>query len=390
MRKLITYIILLVFAVFIGLLVVGDPGYVLFSFHRWTVEMPFWLCVLITVIVIWVIYFLWRLLYDIFSQHGKLRSWHRFRGVHASHSSTSEGLIALIQGYWSRAEKLLIGGVKRSRAPLINYLSAAKAAQEQHKINKRNEYLEQARDYAPKQQLAIGLMQAELQLQEREYEAALITLKALYKLAPKHQTVLELLQKTYSALGDWQHVLQLMPALQRHDAYTENELADIEAKAYEQQFSQSELTVAKLKACWNDLPRQAQNNPTIVKSYAQQLLKKHADADASTILLNALKKTWDDTLMALYAQAHSDNPEQHFKQALHFLKHHPNNPKLLMSLGKIAIHNKAWEKAKEFLQQTIELEPSAEAYIQLGLTYQQLGDNTQAFNAYQQGAALLS
>jgi HemY protein len=389
-RTLVAYILVLIFAVFVGLLVVGDPGYVLFSFHHWTMEMPFWLCVLIAIIVIWVIYFLWRLLYDVFSHHGKLRSWHRFRGVHTSHSSTSEGLIALIQGYWSRAEKLLIDGVKRSRTPLINYLSAAKAAQEQHKINKRDEYIELARNYAPKQQLAVGLMEAELKLQEHEYESALATLKQVHKIAPKHQTVLELLQKTYSELGDWEHVLQLMPALQRHDAFTENELADIEAKAYAQQFAQAKLTVTKLKACWDKLPRRAQSNLSIIKSYAKQLIKKHADADASAVLLNALKKTWDDELMALYAQAHSDSPEVHFKQAKGFLKNHPNNANLLMSLGKIAIHSKAWEDAKDYLQQAIDLEPTAEAYIQLGLTYQQLGDNTKAFSAYQQGAALLS
>lgn len=390
MKRLTAYIIILIIAVFIGLLVVGDPGYVLFSFHHWTMEMPFWLCVLITIFIIWAIYVSWQIIHNLFNHHGRLRSWHRFRGVHSAHSSTSEGLIALIQGYWGRAEKLLMGGIKRSRAPLINYLAAAKAAQEQHKTKKRSEYLDKARKYAPKQQLAIGLMEAELQLQAHEYENALRTLKQVHKVAPRHPTVLQLLQQTYAAVGDWQHILKLIPSLQRHNAFTEDELIEIEAEAYEQQFSQANLTVKRLKACWDTLPKSIKTKTNIVKTYAAQLIKKHAHTDASLILINVLKKSWDDELMHLYAQAHSDHPDQHFKQAQKLLKDHPKNSSLLVGLGKIAIHNKAWEQAKDYLQQAIELEPSAEVYIQLGLTYQQLGNNTQAFSAYQQGAALLN
>ena len=46
MKRLIIYLIILVAAVWLGLKIAEDPGYALFAYQRWTVEMPLWLAAL--------------------------------------------------------------------------------------------------------------------------------------------------------------------------------------------------------------------------------------------------------------------------------------------------------------------------------------------------------
>ena len=61
----------------------------------------------------------------------RIKNWLRLRREHQSYSKTQQGLTMLIEGRWSKAERLLLAGVSQSFEPLMNYLGAAKAAHEQ-------------------------------------------------------------------------------------------------------------------------------------------------------------------------------------------------------------------------------------------------------------------
>ena len=65
--------------------------------------------------------------------------------------------------------------------PLINYLGAAKAAQEQGAFERRDNLLQKAYRVAPEADLAIGLTQAELEIEQHQFEHAMATLNHLRK-----------------------------------------------------------------------------------------------------------------------------------------------------------------------------------------------------------------
>jgi HemY protein len=69
---------------------------------------------------------------------------------------------------------------------------------------------------------------------------------------------------------------------------------------------------------------------------------------------------------------------------------HPEHPVLLRILGKISIHCKEMDKAEQYLEKSIALEPSVSAYQLLGDVLFRKGDKNNAIECYKYGLELAS
>ncbi|MBT8148649.1 MAG: tetratricopeptide repeat protein, partial [Gammaproteobacteria bacterium] len=76
-------------------------------------------------------------------------------------------------------------------------------------------FLKQAELSTEGADVAIGLTQAELQIQNNQYEQALATLLRVKKKASNHPVVLKLLARVYTELNDWHSLIKLLPALRQ-------------------------------------------------------------------------------------------------------------------------------------------------------------------------------
>ena len=81
----------------------------------------------------------------------------------------------------------------------------------------------------------------------------------------------------------------------------------------------------------------------------------------------------------------SQDPSRTLATAETWLKQKPNNAVLLTSLGKLSLRAQLWGKAKKYLEQSIEQQPSPEAYYYLGQAYNELGHSIQAKEVYYKG-----
>ena len=61
MMRFIFFVVVLIFAVWLGLHIQSDPGYALFSYGHWTIELPLWLTIVILVLLFFLIHWLLRL-----------------------------------------------------------------------------------------------------------------------------------------------------------------------------------------------------------------------------------------------------------------------------------------------------------------------------------------
>ena len=64
MKRFIFYLFLLLAAVWLGLKIKADPGYALFAYQHWTVEMPLWFAGFLIFLTYLAFYALTRLLYN--------------------------------------------------------------------------------------------------------------------------------------------------------------------------------------------------------------------------------------------------------------------------------------------------------------------------------------
>jgi HemY protein len=195
----------------------------------------------------------------------RLKNWLHIRREHKSYSKTQQGLAALIEGRYKKAERLLLAGIKLSIDPLINYLSAARAAHEQGAFERRDHYIQQAYEVAPKAKLAIGLTLAELEADQGQLEQATATLTHLQEISPRHPQVLKLLEKIYVRLGDWQQLQALLPAMRKAKILNSHEYELFEKNIYCEIFlTASDKRLSDIRAMWEEVPRYLKKQPDVV------------------------------------------------------------------------------------------------------------------------------
>lgn len=242
MLRFIVFLMILVVSVYVGLKVAEDPGFALFTYQNWSVEMPLWLAFLALIVSFYLVSLIVRFFDDLDFSWYRFHAWRSLRRKNKADTQTNRGLVDLIEGDWENAERLLLQGVQPEEVSLINYLAAAFAAHEQHAYDKRDAYLKKAQDIAPHAELAIGLTAARLQLDQSQLEQALATLKNLRHIAPKHKLVLKLLERVYIRLSDWPALLDLIPSLHKAKLIDRRE-----AKIFKKKIEHEMLTMNEKK-----------------------------------------------------------------------------------------------------------------------------------------------
>ncbi|MDD5273901.1 MAG: heme biosynthesis HemY N-terminal domain-containing protein, partial [Methylovulum sp.] len=218
------------------------PGYVLLGIGNWSLETTLSVFLFALIIGFFLLYFTFRGLSYLFKLPRRLKARSRLVKFNRSQEALITGLVDSAEGNWEKAENILIKHVSHSGAPLLHYLTAAKAAQSRGAFDKRDEYLKKASDHAPDSAIAIGLTQAELHLSGNEFDQALATLGKLQSIEPSHASVLKLLHKTYQTMGDWEAIRTLLPSLHTHKILMEAEIKQLETEAFSKLLKQSAKT----------------------------------------------------------------------------------------------------------------------------------------------------
>jgi HemY protein len=257
---------------------------------------------------------------------------------------------------------------------LINYLSAAKAAEEGGSPERRDHYLQLAFDASAGSDVAVRLTQAQLQLDHGDLKQSIRNLERLHEDAPKHPKVLRLLCTLYEALNDWQSLYALLPALKKLEALPVDSIARIEQKVYPALLPfYGEKSLKALVQFWQDSPRSIQTNPKMIYVYAKLLIKKSALPEAEVLLRNILRKTWDNDLIALYGAIDYQHPKKQLSFIEDFLPDHFDNPVLLLAVGRLCFKNQLWGKARDYLERSLAIIPTPETYAALAQLMEQLG-----------------
>ncbi len=379
--------------IFIGLLSVPFIRHVKGStyivFEKTAIEFQNYFAVTALVIAFLVLWFGWLLIRYLLTTSNKTLGWFGGRRSIKARQQTIDGMIALSEGHWKTAQTLLVKSANSNDTRLINYLGAARAAQQQGDLAKRDEFLKLAAQSEPDAQMAVGLTQVELQLESQQYESALASLKHLKSINANHPFVLKLLQKAYSKLEDWKSLIGIIPKLKKHQVFSEQELFDIEKMAWLNRLRRAQNKgFEKMETLWSEVPKNLKKQPEIALIYSQTLAQHEKNESAENLIQQTLKSNWDIALVELYGNIKTDNPNKQLANAEQWLKSQPSDEKLLIALGKLSLNAQLWGKAKTYLEQSIEIKPTAEAYLYLAKTFEQLGHPINAQEAYQKGLKL--
>ncbi len=391
MKWLVNLLIGLAVAVAIGLFAQRDAGYVLIGRGYSTVEMSLTLFVILAVVSFAAVYILLRLFAGTWRLPVQLGMWRQQRRAEKARRSSNRGLVELAQGNWLSAERALLRYAQYSETPLLNYLSAARAAQKQNAPERRDRYLAAAHSSARDADFAVELTQAELQLAHGQNEQALATLVHLQSIAPKHPHVLYLLSRLYQRLNSWGDLKTLLPALKKSkvvDPQMLNEL-DKTIQLHLLQLAAGKGKPEALQASWQHVPRELRQDPELVYRYASTLIDYGKHDEAEVVIREALRRDWDPELVRLYGQVRPTQAEQVLATAESWLKGRENNAVLLLTLGRLSAQCELWGKARSYFEASVGALPSAIGYRELGLLLEKMNEQQAAAECFRQGLLLL-
>lgn len=369
-------IILLIAAILlgglIGTLLRRDPGYVLVAYNNMAVETNIGLALLILLVAYVLVRLIVRLFRSVTGGGQFLASWNGRRRRRGARTQTVHGLLFMAEGRWQEAKKMLVSAAPGAETPLINYLQAARAADELGDTVERDELLKKAHESTPGSKFAVGLTQAQLQINRKQWEQGLATLLPLYKQVPKHPQVLAMLRDCYCELSDWQNLLDLLPALKKAGLHDDEAEQMLTCRGWLGVINNA--APAEREAVWRRVPKALKTDAVLVAAYASLLVDSNEADAAETVLASALKKNWDPLLVERYGLLETSDAARQLVTAEGWVKSRPSDGGLLLSLGRLALRNENWAQAREYFEASLKLEPTSDASGELGRLCVALGD----------------
>lgn len=382
MKKLVGWGLILIFAVSLTSLALLNLGEVTLKWDVWEINtsVSFVLAGLIVLLIVfYALIRVWLWLQGLPAAWRKRRQIKRYR---QAQMSLSKGLIAQEESDWAQAEKQLIKTAKLSENGLVHYLTAAKMADMQQASGRRDKYLAQARELYPEEALTIGLVEARL-IKDQDAGTAGVILSELHRLQPSHRAVLSEYVQLLRQRKQAETLMNLMPAIKKHAGLNRDELEGLETEVIAMRLAKS-ANHTDLEAQWQGLSSKQKLNPLVMSEYVQFCIQAKQFNGLAEWLEKAIKAQWDERLVYLYGQIQFGPAFDRLKKAQAWLKDHPDNPVLLLSLGRLACQSQLWGQAHGYLRESLRLRPELETFHVLAQCYEAEGQDSQAALVYKQ------
>lgn len=362
MIRIIILVAVMVAGLIFGPQASGNKGYVLIALGNYTIESSVTSAVILAVLFYGALLIVEWLLGRVFGLRRKTLGWYGSRRRRKANQQTVAATLAMAEGHYSQAEKLMIKGASNSDTPLLNYLSAAKAAQARGDDARRDQYLQKAQEENPKAELALTLTQTQLQIEQGQYDTALAMLESVYALNPRHPMVLDQLRQVHLARQDWSALCDLIPALHKVGKLTPKQEEELLQQAWSGRLQQAAGSLETLKAVWQDLPRKLRLEPELLACYGDLLRQLGADGEAATLWQEALRKQPMPQLLARLPKLKLDS----YQPLLALLQKQQGQPDVDTALAQLYLLAGQLDDAQKLLEQEVERAPSAAAYHALG------------------------
>lgn len=391
MRQWLTLLLLvLILGLVAGSSLGVDSGYVLVSWLNYTVETTFAFFLVLMVLTTLVLYVALRVALVLLGSDWGFNEWRARKRNLRARQQTTKGLMCLAQGQWKRAESLLSRSAKDADTPMINYLAAARAAQEQGKIEAADDWVRAAQASTKGADLTVGIIQAELLVGRGQKEQALAVLLKLRQENPKNALLLKRLTDLYLSLQDWKALHDLIPTIRKFARIPDDKLQELEERVLLQMLERTPYlpqangsTLAALQKTYNDSARPLRYSLPIAKRYIELLVELKAEALAEQELRSILNNLWHDDLVCLYGQVQGEDAGRQLLFAEKQLPERPNDAVLLLALGRLALRVGDSDKALEYWATALRFRNLPALHTEMGKVLCAQGQTEQACEHFQ-------
>jgi HemY protein len=356
--------------------VLEDPGYVAVSVGRALFEttVPVFLLLLLG------LYFLARTLVESLTARARLAALRGERRKRRARDDTQRGLLDLAAGRWRSAEELLSRSATEADSAAANYLVAARAADLQDAVERRDEWLARAQEAAPGERAAALITLAEMQMRRGQDTAALQTLEQLDASGDLNSRGLELMARLCQKLGRGEQLRVLGPRLRNAGELPQAQVNEILAQAQleEVRAAGERRDAGAATDAWSKLPRATRKLPQAIATYARALLAAADPAGAEKVLREAIDGGREAALVRLYGELQLPDALAPLERAENWLRTAPEDPDLLATCARLALQAELIGKARSYLEASLARRHSAENSLLYAELLEQLGEAERA------------
>ncbi|AWK14602.1 heme biosynthesis HemY N-terminal domain-containing protein [Candidatus Fukatsuia symbiotica] len=308
LRILLLFLILLA-GIILGPMLAGHQGYVLIQTDNYNIETSVTGMVIMLVLLLAALLTIEWILRRIFNTGSRTRSWFMGRRRHRASKQMKAALVKLAEGDFKQVEKLLTLNADHAEQPMVNYLLAAEAAQQRGDERSANQYLERAAEVANSGQLPVDITRVRIQLAQGHIHAARHGIDDLLNQAPRHPEVLRLSEQIFLRTGAYSALLNILPTISKISLHNEAEIEALKQQVYIGMMDQcmTEEGSEGLKRWWRSLSRKIRHQVPLQVAMVEHLVECNDHQIAQQIILEGLKRQYDERLILLIPRLKSED-----------------------------------------------------------------------------------
>jgi HemY protein len=155
-----------------------------------------------------------------------------------------------------------------------------------------------------------------------------------------------------------------------------------------EQLRGAEGNAAELTRIWNSVPAEDREAPGFLVRAVPYLVGAGDECLALEAIEKALEREWDSELAVLYGRCKSADLRSQLASAEKWLKDHPHDSGLLLTLGRLCVRGQLWGKAQSYFEASLSLAPSRMAHVELARLMDSLERPAEAQRHYREAAVL--
>jgi HemY protein len=340
-------------------------GYVLFVYSPWRADLSLNFFLILLALVFAVAYLGLRAVLHTLRLPAYVRAFRSRQGERRAREALAQALQALYEGRFGRAAKLAMYAHDLGHSRALAALVAARAYQRMRNFTQRDAWIAKAKTAEPDWRQATLAAEAELLLEERRYDDARTILLEMQEGGARHIATLLALLRAEQGLGNWSEVIRIARVLEKREAMPREALEGIVVNARVAMLAHNSLDSWSLAEYWRSVPATEQRQARIAGAAARAWMQLGDGRAAQGVIENALAAAWDPGLVLLYGECADDEAIARIECAEGWLKDHPQDAELLLTLGRLCLLRELWGKARSYLETSLARHPVRDAHIEL-------------------------
>lgn len=373
--------IVAIVALAVGLTVAAryNAGYVLLVLPSYRVELSLNLLLMLLVAGFAVCYGLVRLVSATLRLPRQVREYRVARRRDKARAVLVGALHEYFAGRYGRAEKAAVASLESGEQRGLSTVLAARAAHELRAPDRRDAYLARAAGSTPEEQLALLMTEAELLLDERRHQEALDVLKQLPR---RHTAALRLELRAQQQARNWERVLALTEELRKRKVLDATQADQLRRYATAENLKRKALDTGALEEAWDKLPASDRTDRRVAAAAARCFIALGGCDKAQRVIEQAVEANWDSELIGLYSECEGGDTLGRIERAEEWLRSHPGDAVLLLTLGRLCAGQELWGKAQSYLEASIAVEPTFTAHLAAARLQEKIGNADAARKHY--------